>query len=68
MNIEMTPELVQHLKDSKAVMGNDPNNMPERTVRLIRDFIKDRSATGRRTEKKLGGKVIKKKKITSYNY
>ena len=77
MNIEMTSDLVQYLKDNDAVMGDDPNNMPERTVRLIRDFMKDRTATGKRTEKALGGTIqkIKKKrkkkrlggKIT-YNY
>lgn len=77
MNIEMTQDLKKFLEDNNAVMGDDPNNMPERTVRLIRDFMKDRSATGRRTEKALGGAIekIKKKrkkkrlggKIT-YNY
>ena len=53
----MTSDLVQYLKDNDAVMGDDPNNMPERTVRLIRDFMKDRTATGKRTEKALGGAI-----------
>jgi len=78
MNIEMTQDLIQFLKDNDAVMGDDPNNMPERTVRLINEFMKDRTATGNRPEKNaLGGAIqkIKKKrkkkklggKIT-YNY
>ncbi len=66
MNIEMTQDLIQFLKDNNAVMGDDPNNMPERTVKLINEFMKDRSATGRRTEKALGGAVQgRKKKVTS---